>query len=155
MKYLKKFADWFLTSRCGQWISMLFTGGWCFIDKHDPRFTVTSVVNFAGDPDAKPSRGVISTQRNKWRTWMAVQFQESCGGVYLAIDIHDGRRIAYLKASFFNRECACFRAGHESGWALGLVPKGNFKQPKLTIIGRWHADEAMPAELAGVKRTFV
>jgi len=142
--------SWFLYTRIGQWISRLFSGGWCFIRKDDPRFVVTSdyqVLRYEGDSSVAPDRG-IGNQRSAWKDWIVFAMPHASMFLFVVIDIYNGQRMACFKEG----ESGIFaiRAGHEAGtirigaWRAHYgFPIGNAAlQPEF--LARWREGEPWP-----------
>ena len=134
--------NWFLYTWLGQWLSQLFSGGWCFIRKGDPRFVVTcdeNALRYDGDPLAAPDKG-IGNQRNAWKDW--VVFRTSLYAHYfrfVVIDIHNGQRMACIKKS--KRGVFAIRAGHEAATIRIGTRAGNYasgdNELRPQLLGRW------------------
>lgn len=145
---------WFLYTRFGQWLSTKVSGGWCYLDRFDSRFTVALLESrklYAGSPSASPDRG-ISNQRNAWKTWIFAKAEDDSyptkkaisADWYLAIDTHNDRRMACLGQKIRGDEVVRFRVGHEDGIAHAIITGKGLS--KLVLLARWTDDGSEPPE---------
>ncbi len=143
--------SWFLYSRFGQWLSILFSG-WCLIRKDDPRFSVTSddqALHYEGDPLAAPDKG-IGNQRNAWKDWVVFRIsQHAYYFRFVVIDIYDGQRMACFKTG--ESRTFAIRAGHEAGTIRIGTRMGNYasgdKERCPEFLARWRDDQPWPLDI--------
>jgi hypothetical protein len=157
---MNKLLCWFLYTRLGQWLGRLLSGGWCFVRKNDPRFTVTydeNALRYEGDPSAAPDKGP-GNQRNAWKDWVIFYIPpRSYYYRFIVIDIYNGQRMACFKKH--PNGIFAIRAGHEAGTIRIGTREGNYasgdNELKPVLLTRWRENNPWTLAVAKDQVLFI